>query len=128
MVRYEKVFVLKIGKENRTRSTRNSLKRETFVRLVQYSFPICEQCEDARANHQSEKCANGSECNLRNGGIQIKAIVQISKYSDEWARSKQATKILTINASKGIPTAYRFLGVEFVPLGQTGSEYTFAGK
>ena len=33
-----------------------------------------------------------------------------------------------INASKRIPTAFRFLGVEFVPLGQTGSEYTFAGK
>ena len=93
-----------------------------------YSFPICEQYEDARANHQSEKCANGSECNLRNGGIPIKAIEQILKYFDKWTKFKQTTKILTINASKGIPTAYRFLGVEFVPLGQTGSEYTFAGK
>ena len=40
-----------------------------------------------------------------------------------------STKLMSmINASKRIPAAYRFLGVEFGPLGQTGSEYTFAGK
>ena len=72
--------------------------------------------------------------NLRNDGTQIKAIEQILKFFlKNWQKLTEIRKTLQnscqmINASKRIPTAFRFLGVEFVPLGQTGSEYTFAGK
>ena len=73
--------------------------------------------------------------NIRNDGTPIKAIEQILKFffKKNGQKLTEVRKTLQnscqmINASKRIPTAFRFLGVDFVPLGQTGSEYTFAGK